>query len=121
MIPLRRFLLRRRLKRVVRDLPRRIAEGFGAYDRCTFGQATRAMADLRLSRFAVPYAYAAVCGLRDLDGRLPMAADEYRRLRAELAELLHLPSAAFTIRDLIAPVSSTGAGGTEVIPPGVDQ
>ncbi len=109
----RRIVLRWLPKRVVRDLPRCIAEAFGAYDRCTFGQARRAIEDLRLPDFAVPYAYAAVCGLRELDVRFPLSADEYRRLRAELAELFHLPSSAFTIKDPIAPAHGRGPAGSE--------
>jgi hypothetical protein len=108
----------RRLRPVVRILPRRVAEAYGAYDHCTFGQARRVITDMRLHASIVPYAYATVCRQRELDKGFPLSAEEYRRLRAELAEIFDLRSSAFTIRDLIAPVYSSGGGGSDGTPIG---
>jgi hypothetical protein len=103
----RRYLARRRLRPVVSTLPRRLMKLFGASDFCTFGQAKRAIGDLRLSASVQPYAYAAVCRQSDLGDGFPLSADDYRRLREELADLFDLRSCDFRIKDLLAtPYSS---------------
>jgi hypothetical protein len=108
---LKRYFARRRLKPVVSSLPRRVVKAFGVGEHCTFLQARRAIADLGLSKGQQPYAYAAVCRSQELEkGNLAMSAHDYRRLRTELADLFHLPSPDFTIRDLRATPFS--AGGT---------
>src|SRR5262245_13240157 len=108
---LRRYFARRRLKPVVGTLPRRVVKAFGVGEHCTFLQAKRAIADLGLSKSQEPYAYAAVCRLQDLNtGSLSMSADDYRRLRTELADLLNLRSSDFTIRDLLGSRFSSDFG-----------
>jgi hypothetical protein len=89
------------LRPVVSVLPRRLVKSFGTHDYCTFGQAKRVVRDLRLHRSVQPYAYAAVCQRSELDKGFPLSADDYQRLRSELADLFDLRSADFKIRDLL--------------------
>jgi uncharacterized protein DUF6559 len=101
MIPfLSRYLARRRLRPIVTDLPRQAVAAFGASDYCTFGQAQRLIAVLRLPKSVDRYAYAAVCRASELDKNLPLSVDDYQRLRTELADLFGLRGSDFTIKDL---------------------
>jgi hypothetical protein len=97
-----RYFARRRLKPVVSVLPRQVLESFGVTDYCTFGQAKRVITGMRLHKSIEPYAYATACRLSELDKGFPLSADDYQRVRAELAELFGLRSSEFTIKDLLA-------------------
>jgi glutathione S-transferase len=49
------------------------------------------------------YAYAAACAFGELEKRdIALSADDYRRLRDELADLFYLRRSNFTITDLLA-------------------
>ena len=98
---LEKYFAYRRLKPVVAALPMQLAKSFGSAKHYTLPQARRAIADLKMSARAAPYALAAACALQDLEkGDAGVSADDYWRLRAELAELFGLASADFTMENL---------------------
>ena len=100
---LKRYLARRRLRPIVSRLPGRLAKLFACTDHCTSGQARRVITDLRLRKSIEPYAYAAVCTFADVESSgIAMSAEDYRRLRAELADLFDIARPNFTIRDLLS-------------------
>src|SRR5262245_59402756 len=108
---LKRYFARRRLRPVVSTLPRRVVKAFGVGEYCTFRQARRAIVDLGLSKGQELYAYAAVCRFQELNkSNLSMTADDYRRLRTELADLFDLRSSDFTITDLLGSRFSSDFG-----------
>ena len=98
---LRRYFARRRLKPVLNVLPRRLSESFGVSDYATFGQAKRVITGMHLHKSVERYAYATACRLSELDKGFPLSADDYQRVRVELAELFGLRSSEFTIKDLL--------------------
>ena len=98
---LRRYFRRRQSRPVVSTLPAQLVKSFAAKDHCTFGQATRVIQDLHLPQSVRPYAYAAVCGHRELENSLHLSANEYNRMRAELLDLFNLRSPDFKINDLL--------------------
>jgi hypothetical protein len=98
---LEKYFTYRRLKPVVAALPMQLAKSFGAAKHYTLPQARRAIADLRISARAAPYALAAACTLQELErGDAGVSAEDYRRLRAELADLFGLASSDFTMENL---------------------
>src|SRR5262245_61447420 len=100
---LERYFTNRRLKPVVAALPRRLAKAFGPAKSYTFAQTRRVVGELKISQRAVPYAFVAACSLEELARNgAGLGAEEYRRMRAELAELFALPSADFTIENLLS-------------------
>jgi hypothetical protein len=105
---LQRYFARRRLRPVVGALPRRLAKAFGVGTQYTFRQTKRVTADLGLRKGVELYALVAACRLEELEkAGVPISAQEYERLRAELADLFHLRGADFTVRHLLAtPFSS---------------
>jgi hypothetical protein len=63
--------------------------------------ANRAITDLKIGTRAVPYALAAACTPQELEkGAAGISAEDYRRMRAELADLFGLASADFTMENL---------------------
>ena len=114
MTKLRRYFSRRRLKPVVTILPRRLVSAFGPSEHYTFLQAKRAIADLRLGESLEPYAYAAVCKLKEVQKGIPSFAEEdYRRLRAELVDCFDLRRPEFTVRDLLSTAYATHSPAPE--------
>src|SRR5262245_11206538 len=100
---LKRYFARRRLKPVVSALPQRLVRAFGPGEHYTFLQAKRAITDLRLRKGLEPYAYAVACRLQEVEkGDVLLSAQDYQRLRIELADLFYLRGADFTIKDLLA-------------------
>src|SRR5215813_6468678 len=98
---LRRYFRRRQLRPVVSLLPAQVVKSFAPKDHCTFGQAKRVIADLHLPQSVQPYAYVVVCNQSELEKFLHLSADDYERLRAELADLFNLSSPDFKIKDLL--------------------
>jgi hypothetical protein len=98
---LEKYFAYRRLKPVVAALPMQLAKSFGSAKHYTLPQARRAIADLKMSARAAPHALVAACTLEELQkGDAGVSADDYRRLRAELADLFGLASADFTMENL---------------------
>ena len=98
---LEKYFTYRRLKPVVAALPMQLAKSFGSAKHYTLPQARRAITDLKMSARAAPYALAAACTLQELEkGNADVSGDDYRRLRAELADLFGLASADFTMENL---------------------
>jgi hypothetical protein len=98
---LEKYFTYRRLKPVVAALPMQLAKSFGSSKHYTLPQTKRAIADLKMSARAAPYALAAACTLQELEtGGAGVSAEDYRRLRAELAELFSLASTDFTMEHL---------------------
>jgi hypothetical protein len=98
---LEKYFRYRRLKPVVAALPMQLAKSFGGAKHYTLPQARRAIADVKMSARAAPYALAAACTLQELEtGGAGVSAEDYRRLRAELADLFSLASADFTMENL---------------------
>src|ERR1051325_533943 len=94
----RRYFTYRRLRPVVVVLRGHLAKGYGPGRHYTLGQARRAIADLKLSAQATPYALAAACTLQELEKSVAdISAADYQRMRAELADLFGLASADFTM------------------------
>jgi hypothetical protein len=97
-----RLFARRRLRPIVGALPRHIVKSFGRDDHATFGQARRAISDLKLPVSLEPYAYAAVCTFAEIaKAGFAMSADDYHRLRSELSDLFFVARADFEIGDLL--------------------
>jgi uncharacterized protein DUF6559 len=91
----------RRLKPILAALPMQLAKSFGSAKHYTLPQAKRAITDLKISSRAVPYALAAACTLQELEkGAAGVSGDDYRRMRAELADLFGLASAEFSMENL---------------------
>jgi len=82
-------------------LPAQVVKSFARKDHCTFGQAKRVIEDLHLPQSVQPYAYAVACNHSELEKFLHLSADDYERLRAELADLFNLSSPDFKIKDLL--------------------
>jgi hypothetical protein len=100
---LQSYLAYRRLKPVVTSLPRRLANAFSSGDHYTFLQVKRVVSDLKLRDGVEPYALAAACSLEELrQGGAGLSAEDYQRLRTELADLFDLGT-HFTIKDLLKP------------------
>ena len=98
---LEKYFAYRRLKPVVAALPMQLAKSFGSAKHYTLPQARRAIADLKMSARAAPYALAAACTLQELQtGDAGVSGDDYRRLRAEVADLFGLASAEFSMENL---------------------
>ncbi|HEU4379146.1 MAG TPA: DUF6559 family protein [Hyphomicrobiaceae bacterium] len=98
---LEKYFAYRRLKPVVAVLPMQLAKSFGSARHYTLPQARRAIADLKMSTRAAPSALAAACTLQELEtGGAGVSAEDYRRLRSELAELFSLARADFTMENL---------------------
>ena len=98
---LEKYFAYRRLKPIVATLPMQLAKSFGSAKHYTLPQARRAIGDLKMSARAAPYALAAACTLQELEkGNASVSGDDYRRLRAELADLFGLASADFTMEQL---------------------
>ena len=98
---LEKYFAYRRLKPIVAALPAQLAKSFGSAKNYTLPQARRAIGDLKMSTRAAPYALAAACTLQELEkGNAGVSGDDYRRLRAELADLFGLASADFTMENL---------------------
>jgi hypothetical protein len=98
----RRYFARKRLRPIVGALPRQLAKGYGTSEHYTFGQARHAISALRLPSGLERYALAAACTREELvRNGVALAEDEYKRLRAELAEVFHLDP-RFTIKRLLA-------------------
>jgi len=95
------YLAYRRLKPIVVALPARLAKAFGPSKHYTFLQAKRAISDVKIGSRAAPYALAAACTLEELEKNgAGVSAEDYRRMRAELAEVFGLPDADFTMDKL---------------------
>jgi hypothetical protein len=105
----RRYFTYRRLRPVVVVLPGHLAKGYGPGRHYTLGQARRAIADLKLSAQATPYALAAACTLQELEKSVTadISAVDYQRMRMELADLFGLASADFTMDMLRSKVFNT--------------
>jgi hypothetical protein len=87
----KRYFARRRLKPIVRALPWRLVKGWGSREHYTPPQVRRAVSDLRLNNRLQLYALAAACRFDDLQAsHVALSADDYARLRAELAALFDL-------------------------------
>jgi hypothetical protein len=98
---LEKYFIYRRLRPIVAALPTQLAKSFGSAKYYTFLQAKRAIADAKIGQRAVPYALAAACTLQELEkSNAGVSAEDYQRLRAELADLFNLPSADFTMENL---------------------
>ncbi len=94
----RRYLTYRRLRPVIFVLPGHLVKGEGPERHYTLGQVRRAIADLKLSARATPYALAAACTLQELEKSVAdISAADYQQMRAELADLFGLASADFTM------------------------
>jgi hypothetical protein len=98
---LKRYFAYRQLRPVVAALPARLAKAYGPAPHYTFGQAKRAIGDLKIGGRAVPHAFAAACSVEELEANgAEISGELYRALRAELAELFGLRSTDFTMQDL---------------------
>jgi hypothetical protein len=98
---LEKYLAYRRLKPIVVALPTRLAKAFGPSKHYTFLQAKRAIFDVKIGARAAPYAFAAACTLEELEKNgAGVLADDYRRMRMELADLFGLPTVDFTMDKL---------------------
>jgi hypothetical protein len=98
---LEKYLAYRRLRPIVVALPTRLSKAFGPSKHYTFLQAKRAISDVKIGDRGAVCALAAACTLEELEkSGAGVAADDYRRMRMELAELFGLPTEDFTMDKL---------------------